>query len=226
MSRSGFSLIELMIVLAIIGLLSTVSFSTYQVTKERLLTQNQIARVEENLKQGRNIALSQKSETLISTGTGPLDEDLESESSNAGVVAFFDFDDVQNRINRISVYKNLDLNLITDLDVQEEVISELVLDEENGLLIIPEINLKSVEIDTAASGVIDSISDDFYITFSKSTGCNYYDSLLEEVENPLLQIPMGRINEDNEFQTIRYLYMHKIACNPEILIDNYFEDEA
>lgn len=226
MSRSGFSLIELMIVLAIIGLLSTVSFSTYQVTKERLLTQNQIARVEENLKQGRNVALSQKSETLISTSTGPLTEDLESESSNAGVVAFFEFNETENRFNSITVYKNSDLNLVSDLNTQEEVISELVFNEENGLLVIPEINLKSIEIDPAESADADSINEDFYITFSKSTGCNYYDALLDEVENPLLQIPMGRLDEEGEFQAIRYLYMHKVACNPEILIDNYFEDEA
>jgi prepilin-type N-terminal cleavage/methylation domain-containing protein len=211
MNRSGFTLIELIIVVVIIGIMSVVGINTFDSTRARIVFFNDVSRIDDSLKLARSIAVSDKS-----VGTIIIDEEEESvNSSENGIVAFFEYNN--EKFENLKIYPVVNVNDVYHED--QEIIAEVDFSD-NQQLTINEVQLFAVNDSTEINAVV---REDFYITFAIEGSCNFLSgSDLEinsiDTENVFFNMPLI-LNQREE--PIRYLYMHRVACMPEVLLNDF-----
>lgn len=222
MVRGGFTFIELIIVIVIIGTMSVVGLNTFDNTRSRIIFFNDVSRIEDSLKLARSVAVSDKSVgSIIEQEAGDI------QSLEGGVVAKFVFEGEEDqRFIRLEVYGVEDVNASDELDFNEEIhqrIAEVDFSENQHLLIE---EIIPYSIDGSDFAPSDSIIDDFYIVFSNEGRCEFLTQVetnISAIEHILISIPLILTSRE---APIRFLYMHKVACMPEVLLVDFFNPDG
>lgn len=214
MARSGFTFIELLIVIVIIGIISGTTVITFDSARARVLFQNEAAKIQDLLSLARNSAKSEKAFGKLESEEVENSTDLEK-----GIVVEISFSDFV--ANKIRIYSTNDLNFYTYDNDKHQVLEDYNLDSENNFLLIDQLNALDFDEEILNFEELEKV----YITFSAKQECNFIIQDNEVTNNgfQLIQFPL-QINE-NPPRQIRYLYLHSVACSPEILIDNLLETD-
>jgi len=224
MVRSGFTFIELMIVIVIIGTMSVVGINTFDSTRARIIFFNDVSKIEESLKLARSMSASDKAVGQIISG-GEDGEETQFQNIESGVVAFFEYsrndaEDSVGKFEKLSVYTTDDINNVEFNYEDNELIAEVDFSE-NQHLEIAEVKVFSIG-DSGNFVESNSIKNNFYLTFSNEGKCDFlYENesgAITTATEVLFKIPIVLTSRN---EAIRYLYMHKVACMPEILVTDF-----
>jgi len=225
-SKSGFTLIELLVAITIMGILSVGSYSNFKNIQARSLFQTQLNRIHNNLVQIKNSAFNERVGSPDTEATAPSPTEVI--KIEAKYIAEFQFAEstlpdagdpplLGDYLSNVKFYYNLDgssdyneAESTTLLDIPN------IIDNSNNL-IIDEYSYFDI-----ATGEFVSVSNEgFKIMFDSETKeCDFEAATLANAETNLIKIPIKIRVAENDIRPIRFLYLHKKSCLPEILTED------
>ncbi len=224
-SKSGFTLIELLVAITVIGILSVGSFTNFKSIQTRSIFQTNLNRIHTNLVQIKNSAFNERiGSPTLDSGT----DATEVIKLEAKYVAQFEFDDTDlpdelltdskiltnakffYNLDGTDVYDEENSNLLLELDNQINNSNNLIIDE---FLYLP--------TDAADDGFLTIPDQSFQIIFDAETKqCDFKSDGIDLTGSNLIKIPLKIRVEQDDIRPIRYLYLHKKSCLPEILTED------